>query len=273
MANMAQAIRMALHYGEEHLGVTDIFGEDVGPPLGGVFTATQGSRPRGTRRSTSAASSARRSGSRSRATAASPRSSSATTSSTRSTCSSSPATQCWASNGDWNLPMVVMTPGRQRHPRIDLPLALVRRDDDAHPGLEDRHAVDPARRLRADALVPAGSESDDVPQAQGAAARPRHGADPGRAAATPEARRASRDDRQPVVGDTSKWKPRWPKELTDYVGRDRQGQDRPRGRARHGRELRPHAAALRPGRRAAARKRGSRPRSSICARSGRTTGR
>ena len=42
MANMAQAIRMALAYGEQHLGVTDIFGEDVGPPLGGVFTATQG---------------------------------------------------------------------------------------------------------------------------------------------------------------------------------------------------------------------------------------
>ena len=39
---MAQAIRMALHYGEEHLGVQDIFGQDVGPPLGGVFTATQG---------------------------------------------------------------------------------------------------------------------------------------------------------------------------------------------------------------------------------------
>lgn len=42
MANMAQAVRMALHYAEEHLGVTDVFGEDVGPPLGGVFTATQG---------------------------------------------------------------------------------------------------------------------------------------------------------------------------------------------------------------------------------------
>lgn len=42
MANMAQAIRMALHYGEEHLGVKDIFGQDVGAPLGGVFTATQG---------------------------------------------------------------------------------------------------------------------------------------------------------------------------------------------------------------------------------------
>ncbi len=42
MATMAQAIRMALHYGEKHLNVTEIFGEDVGPPLGGVFTATQG---------------------------------------------------------------------------------------------------------------------------------------------------------------------------------------------------------------------------------------
>jgi 2-oxoisovalerate dehydrogenase E1 component beta subunit len=42
MATIAQAIRMALHYGETNLGVTDVFGEDVGPPLGGVFTATQG---------------------------------------------------------------------------------------------------------------------------------------------------------------------------------------------------------------------------------------
>ena len=39
---MAQAIRMALHYGEKHLDVKDIFGQDVGPPLGGVFTVTQG---------------------------------------------------------------------------------------------------------------------------------------------------------------------------------------------------------------------------------------
>ncbi len=42
MANMAQSIRMALHFAEENLGVTDIFGQDVGEPLGGVFTATQG---------------------------------------------------------------------------------------------------------------------------------------------------------------------------------------------------------------------------------------
>jgi 2-oxoisovalerate dehydrogenase E1 component beta subunit len=42
MANMAQAVRMALHYAEENLNLKDVFGEDVGAPLGGVFTATQG---------------------------------------------------------------------------------------------------------------------------------------------------------------------------------------------------------------------------------------
>ena len=42
MANMAQAIRMALHYGEENLHLKDVFGQDVGAPLGGVFTVTQG---------------------------------------------------------------------------------------------------------------------------------------------------------------------------------------------------------------------------------------
>lgn len=42
MANMAQAIRMALHYGEENLNLVDVFGEDVGPEKGGVFTVTQG---------------------------------------------------------------------------------------------------------------------------------------------------------------------------------------------------------------------------------------
>ena len=33
MANMAQAIRMALHYAEENMQLMDVFGEDVGPPL------------------------------------------------------------------------------------------------------------------------------------------------------------------------------------------------------------------------------------------------
>src|SRR5687768_10787899 len=44
MATMVQAVRLALHIGENKLGVTDILGQDVGPPLGGVFTATQGLR-------------------------------------------------------------------------------------------------------------------------------------------------------------------------------------------------------------------------------------
>jgi 2-oxoisovalerate dehydrogenase E1 component beta subunit len=42
MASMAQAIRMALHYAETNLDLKDVFGQDVGAPLGGVFTATQG---------------------------------------------------------------------------------------------------------------------------------------------------------------------------------------------------------------------------------------
>ncbi len=42
MATMTQAIRLALHYGETNLKLKDVFGQDVGAPLGGVFTATQG---------------------------------------------------------------------------------------------------------------------------------------------------------------------------------------------------------------------------------------
>lgn len=44
MANMAQALRMSLHYAEDHFDLKDVFGQDVGAPLGGVFTATQGLR-------------------------------------------------------------------------------------------------------------------------------------------------------------------------------------------------------------------------------------
>ncbi len=42
MSNMAQAVRLALHYAEKNYGLADVFGQDVGMPLGGVFTATQG---------------------------------------------------------------------------------------------------------------------------------------------------------------------------------------------------------------------------------------
>ena len=42
MASLAQAIRMALHFAEENMDLRDVFGQDVGAPMGGVFTATQG---------------------------------------------------------------------------------------------------------------------------------------------------------------------------------------------------------------------------------------
>ncbi|WP_224249560.1 alpha-ketoacid dehydrogenase subunit beta [Hyalangium gracile] len=110
MANMAQAVRMALHYAEENLGVMDIFGEDVGAPLGGVFTATQGLKnawnsPLDERGIIGAAIGLAMAGQR-------------------------PVAEIqfadyifntidllkiagnthWSSNGDWNLPMVVKTP-------------------------------------------------------------------------------------------------------------------------------------------------------------------
>src|SRR5437667_6562134 len=44
MATRAEAFRLALHEGGESRGVPGFFGGDVGPPLGGVFTATQGLR-------------------------------------------------------------------------------------------------------------------------------------------------------------------------------------------------------------------------------------
>jgi len=42
MATLVQAVRLALHYGETYLGVTDIFGRGRRPAFGRVFTATQG---------------------------------------------------------------------------------------------------------------------------------------------------------------------------------------------------------------------------------------
>jgi 2-oxoisovalerate dehydrogenase E1 component subunit beta len=110
MATLAQAIRMALHYGEENLGVTHIFGQDVGPPLGGVFTATQGLKttwnsPLDERGIIGAAIGLAMAGQR---------------------CVAEiqfcdyifnaidllmlAGKTCWASYGDWNLPMTVMTP-------------------------------------------------------------------------------------------------------------------------------------------------------------------
>ncbi len=110
MANMAQAIRMALHYAEEHLGVTDIFGEDVGPPLGGVFTVTQGlttawNSPLDERGIIGVAMGLALAGQRPVAEI--------------QFCDyifntidllKIAGNTCWTTNGDWNLPMVVKTP-------------------------------------------------------------------------------------------------------------------------------------------------------------------
>jgi 2-oxoisovalerate dehydrogenase E1 component beta subunit len=110
MANMAQAIRMALHYAEERLGVTDIFGEDVGPPLGGVFTCTQGLKtawnsPLDERGIIGMAMGIALAGGRPVAEI--------------QFCDyiyntidllKLAGNTCWSSNGQWNLPMVVMTP-------------------------------------------------------------------------------------------------------------------------------------------------------------------
>jgi 2-oxoisovalerate dehydrogenase E1 component beta subunit len=110
MATMVQAIRMALHVGEERLGVTDIFGEDVGPPLGGVFTATQGLRttwnsPLDERGVVGTAMGLALAGQRPVAEI--------------QFCDYAFNTvdllklagaMYWSSNGDWNCPMVLMTP-------------------------------------------------------------------------------------------------------------------------------------------------------------------
>lgn len=110
MATMAQSIRMALHYGEKHLGLTNVFGEDVGPPLGGAFTVTQGletswNSPLDERGIIGAAMGLGLAGQRCVAEI--------------QFCDYIYNTidllklagmQSWASNGDWNLPMTVMTP-------------------------------------------------------------------------------------------------------------------------------------------------------------------
>ena len=184
MANMAQAIRMALHYGEENLGITNIFGEDVGPPLGGVFTVTQGLKttwnsPLDERGIIGAAIGLGLAGKRCVAEI--------------QFCDyiynthRSSQTRRHADVGvQWRLVLRHdrHDSGRKRHPRLDLSLAFFRCGDDPHPGLEDRHAFESARRIRPDARLPQGSEPDDVPQAQGASARSWQRAHPGRTTPT-----------------------------------------------------------------------------------------
>jgi len=110
MATQVQAVRMALHVGETRLGVTDVFGEDVGPPLGGVFTATQGLKtawnaPLDERGIVGMAMGLALAGQK-------PVAEIQFTDYAFNTIDllKLAGSTYWASNGDWNMPMVVMTP-------------------------------------------------------------------------------------------------------------------------------------------------------------------
>jgi 2-oxoisovalerate dehydrogenase E1 component beta subunit len=110
MATLAQAIRMALHYAEENLQLTNVFGQDVGLPLGGVFTATQGLKtawnsPLDERGIIGAAIGLAMAGQRCLAEI--------------QFCDyifnaidlvMLAGKTCWSSYGDWNLPMTILTP-------------------------------------------------------------------------------------------------------------------------------------------------------------------
>jgi len=217
MANMAQAIRMALHYGEENLGVTDIFGEDVGPPLGGVFTVTQGLRtawnsPLDERGIIGAAVGLAFAGNH---------------------CVAEiqfadyiyntidllklAGNQCWASKGQWNLPMTVMTPvgsgirGAIYHSHsFDAVMTHI-------PGWK---IVMPSNPLDAYGLMIACLKDPNPTMYLKPKALLRvKGKEriPGEPELTREGDKQLRDMIDAPLGDRSQWKPNWPKELTDYT--------------------------------------------------------
>lgn len=215
MATMAQAIRMALHYGEENLGVKNIFGEDVGPPLGGVFTATQGLKttwnsPLDERGIIGAAIGLAAAGSR---------------------CVAEiqfadyiyntidllkiAGNMCWASNGDWNFPMTVMTPvgagirGSIYHSHsFDATATHI-------PGWK---IVMPSNALDAYGLMLSCLKDENPTMYLKPKALLRVRGEepiPGEPPLTPEGEKQLREMIDAPLGDRSKWKPKWPK-LEDY---------------------------------------------------------
>jgi 2-oxoisovalerate dehydrogenase E1 component beta subunit len=208
---MAQAIRMALHYGEENLGVTDVFGEDVGPPLGGVFTATQGLKtswnsPLDERGIVGAAIGLGLAGCRSVAEV--------------QFCDyiyntidllKLAGNTCWASKGEFNMPIVVMTPvGSGIHGSIyhshsfeatmsHIPgwkIVMPSNPLDAYglmlSCLKDEN---PTMFLKPKALLRVRGEEQI----------------PGEPPLTPEGEKELRALIDAPLGDRSNWKPRWPK--------------------------------------------------------------
>lgn len=217
MANMAQAIRMALHYGEKHLGVKNVFGEDVGPPLGGVFTATQGlqtawNSPLDERGIVGAAWGLGLAGVRSVAEV--------------QFCDYIYNTidllkligmQSWASHGDWNVPVTIMTPvgsgirGSIYHSHsfdasmTHIPgwkIVMPSNSKDAYglmiACLKDEN---PTMFLKPKALLRVRGEEPI----------------PGEPPLTREGEKQLKEMIDAPLGDRSNWKPRWPEGLTDYT--------------------------------------------------------
>lgn len=217
MANMAQAIRMALHYGEEHLGVTDIFGEDVGPPLGGVFTATQGLKttwnaPLDERGIIGASMGLAAAGCRNVAEI--------------QFCDyiyntidllKIAGNSCWASNGDWNFPMTVMTPvgsgirGSIYHSHsFDATMTHI-------PGWK---IVMPSSPLDAYGLMLACLKDPNPTMFLKPKALLRvrgEEAIPGEPPLTAEGEKELRDRIDAPLGDRTKWSAKWPEGLTDFT--------------------------------------------------------
>lgn len=216
MANMAQAIRMALHYGEEKLGVTDIFGEDVGPPLGGVFTVTQGLKtswnsPLDERGIIGASIGLALAGS-------------------RNVCEIQfcdyiyntidllkiAGLHCWASMGQWNLPMTVMTPvgsgirGSIYHSHsFDATATHI-------PGWK---IVMPSNPLDAYGLMISCMKDPNPTMYLKPKALLRVRGDeaiPGEPGVSREGEKELRERIDAPLGDRTTWKPRWPEGLTDF---------------------------------------------------------
>jgi 2-oxoisovalerate dehydrogenase E1 component beta subunit len=216
MANMAQAIRLALHYGEKNLKLTNIFGEDVGPPLGGVFTATQGLKttwnaPLDERGIVGAAIGLGMTGFKNVAEI--------------QFCDYIYNTidllklggmQCWASNGDWNCDTTIMTPvgagirGSIYHSHsFDASMTHI-------PGWK---IVMPSNPLDAYGLMLACLKDPNPCMYLKPKALLRvKGLEqiPGEPELTPEGEKKLREMIDAPLGDRTKWEPKWP-ELTDYT--------------------------------------------------------
>jgi 2-oxoisovalerate dehydrogenase E1 component beta subunit len=194
MANMAQAIRMALAYGEQNLNLKHVFGEDVGPPLGGAFTLTQGiqcswNSPLDERGIVGAAIGL-----------------------------AYADTRCVAEIqfGDWKMPMTIMTPvgagirGSIYHSHsFDATATHI-------PGFK---IVMPSNPLDAYGLMIACLKENNPTFFLHPKALLRVEGDeqiPGEPPLTAEGKKALKEMIDAPLGDRTKWKPKWP-ELTDYT--------------------------------------------------------